>query len=81
MALKNEITTALNRALKNLVGEKICHPDIGKRIEFTKKGTRHSVLVKTYPLKIKMIYNAIKRIKSSRLYRIEIEKDNTTMEL
>ncbi len=68
-----DLENAKDWAIKNLVGKKVYHKEIGKEIIFNNNGISHAIYAKTYPEKIDLIYKTIELLESSSL--ISIEKD------
>jgi len=65
--LRDELKEAKEWAKINLVGKKVYHEGIGKNVTFTQKGIKHALHTKSSPIKIYLIYHAIKVLKSSTL--------------
>ena len=60
-------------AEKNLIGKSIYHPELNKKILFTRRGVRHAIAARSNRLKSVFIYDVMSLLKNAKL--IDIKKD------
>ena len=64
---------ALSWAEKNLIGKSVYHPELKKKIHFTRQGVKHAVSARSNRKKAAFIYDVKGLLKNSVL--IDIQKD------
>ncbi|MCH8318967.1 MAG: hypothetical protein IIA88_10835 [Bacteroidetes bacterium] len=72
--LRDELKKAKKWAFDNLVGKKVYNKDIDEEVIFTKKGVKHAIYTKKYPLKTHLIYQAVNLLETSTLLSKEKDK-------
>ncbi|WP_323027998.1 zincin-like metallopeptidase domain-containing protein [Gelidibacter japonicus] len=72
------VNDVLKWAEKNLYGQYIYHPDIGKKIHFRKSGIKKAIYGKKgiSKIRLQLVYIAKQLLQSSRLINIESDKKN-----
>ena len=73
---KNDIETALKWAYNNLLEKSYYCNAIENYVRFSAGGIKHAVKSKTYPTKIKLIYQAVEMLQHSELIWNGADKKN-----
>lgn len=65
---------ALTWAEQNLIGKSVFHPELKKKIHFTRQGIKHAVSSKSNRIKAEFIYSVISYLQTSKLIDINPDK-------
>ena len=76
MEKKNDIEKALKWAFDNLLDKEYYCPAIQQYVRFNVTGIKHAIKARTYPNKIKAIYNVVDLLQNAEKYSDSSDKKN-----